>query len=232
MHLERECDGIIRFGSLPWEIGERLAAMTGSWLRYSTTENAIVVKSEVPSPCPAMTGVSCELISFMDIVPDEYRRAMPGGTLMIRDRAGAVLRLVVEKGEVRIQWPRPGYGEAIRGSMESLTHEFDPLAARVRGWARFRAAEGKKGAVEAFVGRVGGLFPEEELPSEGRPETAHLELKDSQLDPSRLVDEVLNLAEPGSVEADLTVRQADREARIEIRGGRVQVLRPTIGPQG
>jgi len=90
MHVERECDSITRFGVLSWEMSERLAGFSGSSVRYSRSENALVVNAKLLSACPPMTGVSCELISFLDVLPDDCRRAMPGGTLFVRDRAGSV----------------------------------------------------------------------------------------------------------------------------------------------
>ncbi len=136
MQGELECEGKVRFGSLPWDLSERLAQFSGNWLEYAPDENAIVVRHVQPVGCPAMSGVPCELISMMDALPSEYRESMPGGALYVKDRSGQMLRIVVERGEVRIQWPCLDYAHTTRIPMEAID-DVNPRETCITGWARF-----------------------------------------------------------------------------------------------
>jgi hypothetical protein len=236
MQGELECEGLIRFGSLPWEISERLTGMSGNWLRYSPEHNALVVNHELPVGCPAMTGVCCELISFIDTVPVECRSRMPGGTLHVRDTKGPLLRLVVAKGEVRIQWPEWDFGNPEELTLENFLREAGSAESRVRGWARFVGRPSAHADIRKLVDRVGGVFPEEDLPSECEQHLAYVEFKDSVDSPRALLASLEEMAEPGSLDSQLDFRhyspsRGDREFRIVIEGGAPRLLRPTTWKQ-
>jgi hypothetical protein len=106
MQGEVKCEGKVSVGALPWEVSERLAQFAGNWLVYAPEENAIIVRHVPPVICPPTTALACELITMLDSIPAEYREAMPGGALCINEQGGPVMRLAVQDGEVRIQWPR------------------------------------------------------------------------------------------------------------------------------
>jgi hypothetical protein len=236
MQGELECEGRIRFGSLPWEIGERLTAMSGNWLRYSPEDNALIVNHELPAGCPAITGVCCELISFIGTVPVDYRGAMPGGTLLVRDNNGPLLRLVVAKGEVRIQWPECDFANPEESTLEDFLRESGSTEARVRGWARFVGKPSAAADIHKLVDRVGGIFPEGDLPSECEQHLAYVEFKDTLDSPRELLACLEEMAEPGSLNSQLDVRHysalmGDREFRIVIEGGTPRLLRPSTWKQ-
>ena len=227
-----ECEGTIRFGSLPWEISERLTGIAGNWLRYSPEHNALVVNHDIPIGCPAMTGVCCELISFIDTVPVEYRTAMPGGTLVVRGQAGPILRLVAVKGEVRIQWPEWDFTRAEELTLEEFLRDLGTAEMRVRGWARFVGRQTAVAEIRRLVDRVGGIFPEGDLPSECEQNLAYVEFKDAVEVPRELLANLDALAEPGSLSSRLELRHyaalsGEHEFRIVVENGQPRLLGPS-----
>ena len=232
MQGELECEGLIRFGSLPWEISERLTNLNGTWLRYSPEDNALVVNHELPAGCPAMTGVCCELISFIYTLPEEVRRAMPGGTLHVRGRSGPILRLTVENGDVRVQWPQSDYSGATDVELADFMKESETRQAKIRGWARFVGDSARNAEIQALIDRFSGVFPEGDLPSECPQNVAFVEFRDAAGDPEELLNTLASLAEPGSLDAELNVRRytpdlGERQIRVLVEGGRTRSLRPT-----
>jgi len=229
-----ECDGKIEFGPLPWEVSERLAAYRCTWLEFVPGENALIVRRQLPAGCPAVTGVPCEVITLMDVMPADLRAKVPGGSIRIRDCDGRLMRLVVEAGEVRIQWPGADYSKAAGIPLEELLGVEGSGTLRVSGWARFAGSRSRSSEIEAFVGRFGGIFPEGDLPSEGRQAIANVRLRDVDMNPRELVDLLRAFADPAeSLAAELDFRSAVRDAaehrfRIVARDGRIEALRPAL----
>jgi len=234
MHSEIDCEGRIRCGSLPWEVSEHLAALSGNWLEFSPEEDAIVVRHVQPAGCPAMSGVPCELISILDSLPPEHRERMPGGTLFVRDKNGQVLRVLVERGEMRIQWPCVDYLHSTDVPPESVFGEVNPSEARIQGWARFAGSRDRIGDLQAFVDRFEGLYPEGDMPSECEENMVFVRFRDVNVGPRELVAKLMELAsEPSSLQAELDVSSftpgaLDRSFRIRIKDGSMQALRPAL----
>lgn len=201
-----EYQGQIRFSSLPWEISERLAQFRGNWLEFVPKANAIIFKQAQPECCPALTGVACELITLIDSVPPEFREAMPGGELELRDSNGPVLRLKVAQGEVRINWPHMFCFRSVPDSRGRAVEEDGPRERLVKGWARFSGAPAKTRELQALVDRFGGLYPEEDMPSECDQNMAYIRFKDVRLDPQELIARLTDIAEPSeSLQAYLKI---------------------------
>jgi hypothetical protein len=236
MQGELECEGKIRFGSLPWDVSERLAQFTGNWLEFAPEENAIIVRHVQPVGCPAMSGVPCELISMIDAVPPDHREKMPGGALYVKDRSGQILRIVVERGEVRIQWPHLDYVHSTCMPVEAID-EANPREACVKGWARFSGAQQQAERLQEFVDQFEGLYPEGDMPSECEQNTVYVRFKDVNVGPRELLSKMKELADPPqSLQAELDVSSfapgsLDRNFRIRVRDGAVDVLRPALWEQ-
>ncbi len=234
MHLETECEGKIRCGPLPWEVSERLAQLSGNWLEFSPEEDAIVIRHVQPAGCPAMSGVPCELISILDSMPSEHRERMPGGTMFVKDRNGQVLRIVVERGELRIQWPYVDYSHATGVSPESVIEEINPREARVQGWARFAGSPERADQLQAFVDSFEGLYPEGDLPSECEQNTVFVRFREVNVGPGELMAKLRELADvPESLQAELDIGSfapgaIDQSFRIRIRNGSVEAWRPAL----
>jgi hypothetical protein len=234
MQVEIECEGRIRCGSLPWEVSERLAQLSGNWLEFSPEESAIVVRHVQPVGCPAMSGVPCELISILDSIPSDHREKMPGGTLFVRDRNGQVLRLLVRGGELLIQWPHLDFEHSRPEAPEAVMDGINPREARVRGWARFAGSPERAAELAAFVDRFEGLYPEGDMPSECEQNLVSVRFQDVNVGPRELISKLEALAETReSLEAELDVGSfapgaLDHSFRIRIEKGKVHALRPSL----
>lgn len=234
MQGELECKGKIRVGTLPWDVSERLSQFSGNWLEFDPAEGAIVLRHTQPGTCPALSGVPCELITIIDSIPQQQRDSMPGGALYVKDKQGQVVRLTVEHGEVRVQWPHLDYTRAKAVSAEAAMQDLNPSKARVRGWSRFAGSESKAGQLQDFVDRFEGLYPEGDMPSECRSNMVYVEFKDVNVGPEELIAKLRDMAEPPeSLQAELEVGSFetgahDQDFRVCIRDGRVQVLRPAL----
>jgi hypothetical protein len=234
MQFEIECEVKIRCGSLPWEVSERLAQLSGNWLEFSPEEGAIVVRHVQPVGCPAMSGVPCELISILDSIPSDHREKMPGGTLYVRDKNGQVLRLLVKGGELLIQWPHLDYAHSKPESAGTLLDSINPREARVCGWARFAGSPERAKELAAFVDRFEGLYPEGDMPSECEQNLVSVRFRDVNVGPRELVYKLETLADAReSLEAELDVSSfapgaLDRSFRIRIERGRIHALRPSL----
>jgi len=234
MHAEIECEGQIRCGPLPWEVSEHLARLAGNWLEYSPEQSAIVVRHVQPAGCPAMTGVPCELISILDLLPADHREKMPGGTLFVRDKSGLVLRLLVAGGELRVQWPQLDYEHATATAPEAAMGEIHPREARIQGWARFAGSPDRAEELQAFVDRFEGLYPEGDLPTECEQNSVYVRFRDVNVGPGELVNKLKELSDPGeSLQAELEVSSfapgsLDCSFKIRIQDGSVQAIRPAL----
>ncbi len=237
MKGEQECEGSIKFGPLPWDISERLAQFTGNWLEFSAQENALVVRKAEPVGCPAISGVPCEIINMIDSLPPEQRKVMPGGVFYVRDHGGQVMRVLVEKGEVRIQWPYQDYSKPVSVPPLSVMNSMDAREARVSGWTRFAGAHGKTAEIQALIDRFEGIYPENDMPSEGRQSIVLIKFKSAATAPADLVDQLRKLADPPeSLQAELEVKSysphhEELDFRIYIRDGKLETVRPSMWNQ-
>jgi len=234
MQGELACEGKIRFGPVPWETSELLAQFSGNWLQYAPGENAIVVRQPQTIGCPAFTAVPCELISLIYSIPLELREAMPGGRLYIRDRQGDVVRVVVERGEIRVQWPHKDYASAVSVPADSVLKGLNPKTTCVRGWARFAGACERASELRQFVEEFEGLYPEGDIPSECEQNIVYVRFKDVNIGPEELITKLKELAESAeSLQAQLDVSSfepgsAQGGFRIQILDGQVSALRPSF----
>jgi len=231
---EPDCDGRIETGPLPESVSGRLTQFGGNWLEYIPEGNAIVVRHVQPSACPAISAVPCELIALMDCIPPAHRAAMPGGEFRVKDADGQTLRLVVERGDIRIQWPSPDYSKAVPVPTATLMEGLNPCAARVRGRARFLGAAGSGARLQEFVDTYEGLYPEGELLVREGSGGTEIEFQDVNVDPCELVARLQELADPlDSLEAELEIGSfaldsADAGFKILVRRGQTQALRPSL----
>jgi hypothetical protein len=227
-----ECEGKIKLGPIPWEISERLAQTTANWLEFVAKENAIVIKETHLEGCPVLTGIPCELINLLGAIPPEHRENMPGGELYLRDANGQMLRLQVENGEVRIQWPRLDYSRSRPVSPEQVFKDAGEGVTRVKGWARFAGSLKQAEVLRSFVERFGGLYPEGDIPSECEQHVVSIRFKDARVTPQELVRDMKALAFPiDSLQAELDVtcaseKQVEENFRIRIRDGVIEALKP------
>ncbi len=234
MEGEMQCKGKIKVGPIPWELSESLAQFPGNWLAYDPAESAIVARRGRPGPCPALSGVPCELLTLIASIPQKQRDSMPGGALYMKDERGQEVRLTVQHGEVRIQWPHPDYARARPVPAESALQEAAAPGARLRGWARFAGAPARAAELRQFAERFAGLYPAEDIPSECPSDVVYVEFRDVETAPGELVAAMQELAEPReSLQAEIEIRipaqgTPGRELRVCIRDGHLEVVRPAL----
>jgi hypothetical protein len=232
--VELECEGRVRLGPIGADTERRLTGFGGEWLEYSPDEGVLVVRHIQPGGSPAQSAVPAELIAILDSIPPAERDAMPGGTLVVKDRSGVVMRLVVERGEIRVQWPREDWDHAVAVEIDAALRGADPFSARVSGKARFRGPEAKAAAVVDFVEAFEGLYPEGEVLLLAGADAHEITFRSANVGPAQLLAHLRDAADPiDSLEADLDVgsfapHSIDRDFRLSIRAGKVQALRPAL----
>ncbi len=230
---ELQCEGQIRFGPVPWDVSERLAQFPGNWLQYSPGDSAVVVRRPQPAGCPAYTAVPCELISLLFSIPSELRAFVPGGCLTIRDSRDDVMRIVVDHGEVHLQWAQKDFSHAVPVPVDTVLSGLDPKTARVNGWARFAGACDRAAELREFVERFEGLYPEGDLPSECEQNLVYVRFRNVNVGPRELIEKLGQLSESqDSLQAELEVGSFDSgssqaDFRIRICDGRMSGLQPS-----
>jgi hypothetical protein len=234
---ELECRGRIRLAPLDPETARRLAAFAGEWLEYSAEENAIVVRHVQPGGSPALAAVPAELIALLDLVPGAARESSPGGTLVVRDRAVLALRLSVERGEIRVQWPQEDWAHARPVSLAEMFRHVEGVSARLTGTVELEAPEGAERRLNEFLEGFEGLYPEGEVDLRRLGGRLRLELRGFNVGPEELIALLRELARPpASLAAELEVgsfapQALEKDFRLEIRAGEARVLRPALWPE-
>lgn len=234
MSHDVDCEGKVRLGSLPRDVGQRLCCLDGDWLEFAPEESAVVVRHVQPGGCPALAAVPCELISLIDAIPPEQRENIPGGTLYVKDRSGQILRVLVERGEVRIQWPREDYSHPTPVSPEAAMRAVNPREARLNGWLRFGGTEASLLRLRDFADRFEGLYPEGDLLACREGGIVVVKLVNVNVGPEELLAELRALADPAdSLQAEIDVSSfaagsMDRDFRLLIGAGQVRALLPSL----
>jgi len=235
MQSDLECQGKIALGRLPEEAVKRLSRFAGNWLEFDPSDSAVVVRHVQPTGCPAMSGIPCELITLLDYLPAEVRDTVPGGELFIVGReTEQLVRLRVERGEVRIQWAHPDYSTAVTITLPQAMQDFNPRTGRVNGQARFSGPPSSASLLESFIDRFEGLYPEGDLTIHREGPSCSVRFQDVNVGPQELIGRLKEIADPAdSLEADLDVssfahRAIDRRFRIVLRKGQIQVLKPSL----
>jgi hypothetical protein len=197
-----------------------------------------VVRHVQPGGEPAITAVPAELIALFELLTEDEREAVSGGTLLVRERSRVVLRLRVERGEVRIQWPREDWARARAVDLDTMFREVDPVSARINGVARLRARPGAEIDLVAAVDSFEGLYPEGDLRVTRDGPCLEVELLGVNVGPEELVQKLRALAEPvASLEADLEIgsfapQAFERDFRVALRGPEAHAVRPSLWPEG
>lgn len=235
--VELDCSGRIDLGPLSPETVERLELLGGEWLEYSPEVRALVVCHIQPGGAPTLSALPAELIAFLDALSRDEREALPGGTLVVRERAGSVLRLVVAGGEILVQWPREDWSLAEAVDLEALLAQLDPASARISGGIRLTARPGAEDRLVELVGRFDGLYPEGDLRVERQGEALRAELRDVNVGPEQLLAKLRQLADPPeSLEGEIEVgsflpHALDGDFRLTLERGRTQAVRPALWPK-
>lgn len=236
--VELDCAGEVRLGALSPETSARLASVGGEWLEYDPAERSLVVCHVQPGGSPTLSALPAELIAFLDSLTPEERDAVPGGNLLVRDRSGVVLRLVVEGPEIHVQWPREDWSKVEPVDLDSILATTDPFSSRISGRVRFTAPPGAGGELEELVASFEGLYPEGDLSVERDGDTMRVRFQNVNVDPEPLLARLRRLADPPeSLEGELEVgsfleHAMDRDFRVTLRKGEAEAARPSLWPDG
>lgn len=235
---ELECQGRVKLGPVSDATGRALSSMGGDWIEFAPEEESLVVRHVQPGGTPALAAVPAELVGFLDLLAPSEREQAPGGTLVVRDRSGVVLRLVVERGEIRVQWPREDWDRAEPVEVETMLRSADPFAAKVAGWARFAGTPEQAAAVVAFVDAFEGLYPEGEIRMSREGELHRLDFDRVNVAPEPLLARLRQAADPlDSLDGELDIssfapHSMDRDFRLSIREGKARAVRPALWREG
>ena len=234
--VELDCTGEVGLGALSPETVERLERLGGEWLELNPERQTLEVCHVQPGGTPTLSAVPAELIAFVDALAPAERQAMPGGTLVIRDRTGIVVRLVVTRGQIHVQWPREDWSQAVTVDLDSALAETPSASARVSGHLSLSAPQGSGDRLVEFVGRFEGLYPEGDLEVERDGDTLRLDLRNVNVGPRQLLKTLTDLADPiesldGELEVGCFVDHAlDRDFRLTLDKGVVRATRPSLWP--
>jgi len=232
--LAFECSGEIDLGEVGAESRRRLSAFAGEWLEFDGAAGRIVVRHVQPGGTPALSAVPAELIAMLEALAPDERERVRGGAFVVRDRAGVLLRLVVDPGEVRIEWPKEDWSHAHQVPLAEALALVEPVSARVSGALRFRAATGARAKLVDFIESFEGLYPDSDLRLEREGPTVRLELEGVCVGPQELLAKLHELADPpASLEGELRVgsfapHAPDRDYRLQLRGGVARAERPAL----
>jgi hypothetical protein len=235
---ELECEGRIRLASLLPGTAERLATIAGEWLEFSPEERALLVRHVQPGGRPAICAVPAELVELLGALSPAEREAISGGELLVHDRTGVVLRLRVERGDLRVEWPREDWSRTSPVGLDAALRGADPFAARVSGSVRFTAPQGAEDRLVEFIGRYEGLYPEGDLRVERQGETVLVELREVNVGPDELLATLRGLAQPatslaGGLEVGSFVPHSlERDFRLQLEAGEARAERPSLWRDG
>lgn len=236
--LAFECHGEISLGEVGEESRGRLLGFSGEWLEFEPRAGRIVVRHIQPGGAPALSAVPAELIAMLEVLAPEERERLRGGTLIVGDRTGVLLRLVVEPGEVRIQWPHEDWGHSSEVPLAEALALVEPVSARVSGTLRFQAPAGARAKLVDFIESFEGLYPDGDLRLDREGETVQVELRGVNVGPEELLEKLRELAAPhDSLEGDLKVgsfsaHALEREFRLQLRAGQARAERPALWREG
>lgn len=233
-----DCTGEIVFGDLSPETVRRLAGMGGDWLEFDPSGGRVVVRHVQPEGAPAISAVPAELIAMLAALAPEERERVRGGELVVRDRPGVALRLVVEAGEIRVQWPREDWSHAIEVPLDEAFAAVVPASARVSGTLGFTAPPGARAELVDFVERFEGLYPEGDLRLDREGAEVRVELRGLNVGPAELYEKLRALAKPltslaGALDVSSFVPNAlERDFRLTIIAGEARAEWPALWRQG
>ncbi len=240
MFHESGCYGEVELGVLPGEIQSRLESLSGEWLEFDPPSRSIVVRHIEPTTDPFVPTIAKELVEMLAQLPPELQMEVPGGDLYVHtEKSGKLVRFRVGKGgAMHINWAHPNYDHAMKrpytGGREIA---LAPELHRLNGTVTFVAdnPEGAAGGLCQVADNFEGLYPEGDcmVTHDQNAGTVRLELKDVNVDATRLVKQLQRVANPRSLEGqfDLTsfaAEQPEHQIRFVFEGGQTWVQHPLL----
>lgn len=229
------CHGRVQVGPLPEAVRDRLLELPGEWLEYDAPAGAIVVRHIQPTGNPTLPTIAHELVRMLAVIPVELHDAIPGGELLVHaEDSPHVVRLRVEPGgRLAIDWAHPRFPEERRRPYAGGDDvPVDGVFCRLDGRVRFAAADAVGAArdLQRLADTFEGLYPEGQFRATAGPAAGavQVEMRKVNLDARLLVDRVVALATPGTLDGAVDVasfdeRYPDDRARLLFRADGVWV---------
>jgi len=243
MYSDHGCHGEVDLGTLPPEIQSRLEQLPGVWLEFESESGRILVRHAQPTSGPDLPLIAGELVQMLSQIPVELHEQIVGGAFYVHTLdTRQYVRLHVESGGVlQLQWARADFSSASKQKYQGRGDiSLDPLYHRLNGSVRFRAADPAAAAagLEDLADTYEGLYPEGEFSALGdvAPERVDFVMRDLNLDAHLLVERLVDVARPGTLEGCFTVSsfgeiEPENDLRIVFEHGAVFIQRPTLWPQ-
>ncbi|HET7040282.1 MAG TPA: hypothetical protein VFH97_10385 [Gemmatimonadales bacterium] len=240
MHTLDGCHGRILVGQLPDAVRARLAALPGEWLEYDAPAGAIVVRHIQPTSSPTLPTIAHELVRMLAAIPLALHADIPGGELLAHaEESPHVVRLSVSRGGgLRIDWAHPSYDSAQRTPYDSGAQiPVDGVFCRLDGRLTFGADDPARAVreLQRLADTFEGLYPEGffRAAAETAAPMVHVEMREANLDPRLLINRVLELAAPGTLDGAVEVtsfdeRYPDERVRLVFGANRVWVEAPHL----
>jgi hypothetical protein len=219
MPYQSGCHGRVVVGAMPADVQGRLDSLPGDWLEYEPGSRCIVVRHVQPTDDPVLPAVTAELVRMLSVIPFELQGRIEGGDLYVHvEEDGRLVRLRVEpRGTLRVQWARPDYEGAVRRAWTD-GHDIliEPWNHRLNGRVSFRAddPESVVASLRETAASFEGLHPEGDLETDASMDdgAVAIRLRDVNLDARVLVDRLLALARPRTLEGRIDVSSFDEGA--------------------
>lgn len=241
MSYQSGCHGRVVIGELPEDVRERLARLPGEWLEYDPRTGVIGIGHVQPSTAPILPTVTVELVRILSEIPYELQSRVEGGDFFVHteEPATQLVRLRVEEGgALHIQWAHPDYAGATREPWSEdfriATPEWEH---RLNGTLTFGAddASGAAAELQELADTFEGLYPEGDFvaqPTAGGPSVT-VTMREVNLDAHRLVDRLIALAEPGTLQGRFEVGSfadfvPENLVRVLFEDGEVRVQHPLL----
>jgi hypothetical protein len=197
-----------------------------------------VVRHVQPSSSPSLPTIAGELLRMIAEVPNGQKGAIAGGDLLVHtDDRLQLVRLRVEKGgALHVRWAHPDYAGAERREWTRGAHALvESRVQRLNGRAAIEARDPRRAVrdIEKLADTFEGLYPEGACLVSMTGLRVEVKLDDVNLDAELLVDLLLRLATPGTLDGTIEVSSfaseaPEHDARFVMEAGRVWIQRPVL----
>jgi hypothetical protein len=193
-----------------------------------------------PTSSRHLPAIVFELVRIFSEIPADLHGSVPGGDLFVHteDEQGQLVRIRVEPGGViHIQWAHPDFRQALRRPYSGGKElKIDPEVQRLDGKVTFRSQTPENAAValQDLTDTFEGLYPEGNCAARaiggGKVE---LRMSEVNLDASRLIDALQELAEPRTLSGHFEVSSfgtvlPESRLRFVFEDGRLWVQHPLL----
>lgn len=236
MRTHLGCKGYVELGALSEETQRKLEQVSASWLEFTPNPPSLVVRHVQPDDVSAPREIAGELLEFLSQISDAERQAVAGGALYYLDeQSGQYLQLrVLRGGLLTISWAHPDYSrgrwERYEGGLVAVV--FEPYQ-RLNGKVKLQALPAPTERIRTVIERPDGLYPQGEYEVRSSGDQVEVSLHNVNSSVLPLIETLLAVAEPGSLEGCLDVSSfrtgdLDDYCCFTFKHGEAWVVRPSL----